>query len=255
MPGFDANYPSPARVYDYLAGGRDNFATDRKLAQKLLDLAPHVRVMVRENRAFLTTAVRWVAAQGVAQVIDLGSGLPTAPAIHEAVKAANPDARVAYVDNDPVVVNHLVAVASKDPVVTILDGDLRDAEGILAVSPSGPGTPACLVAGWVLHFFPPEAAAELIRRYVAALASGSYLVVSIGMLAGETGDRIMRLYSQGSTPIYRYTEDQVAALFDGLDLVGPGLVDARVWAPGVTTPGTPAARPGGSVLAAVARKP
>lgn len=255
VPGFDTDKASTARIYDYLAGGRDNFAADRQLARRLLELAPHARVMVRENRAFLTAAVRWVAARGVAQFIDLGSGLPTAPGIHEAAKAANPDARVAYVDNDPVVVNHLVAVASKDPVVTVIGGDLRDAEDILAVPPFDPGAPTCLVAGWVLHFFPYEIAAGLIRRYVTALASGSYLAASIGMLAGETGDRIMRLISQESTPVYRYTEDQIAALFDGLDLVEPGLVDARVWAPGVTTPEMPAARPGGSVLAAVARKP
>lgn len=255
MPGFDTNKASPARVYDYLAGGRDNFAADRKLAGRLLDLAPHVRAMVQENRTFLNTAVRWVAAQSVAQFIDLGSGLPTAPAIHETVKTANPDARVAYVDNDPVVVNHLVAVASKDPVVTIIGGDLRDAQDILTAPPFDHGAPTCLVVGWVLHFFPHDIAAGLVRRYVTALASGSYLVVSIGMLAGETGDRIMRLYSQGSTPVYRYTEGQIQALFEGLDLVEPGLVDARAWVPGVTTPATPVARPGGSVLVAVARKP
>jgi O-methyltransferase involved in polyketide biosynthesis len=210
--------------------------------------------MVRENRTFLSMAVRWVAARGVTQFIDLGCGLPTAPATHEAAKAANPDARVAYVDNDPVVVNHLVAVVAKDPAVSVIGGDLCDAEDILAVPPFDPGAPACLVAGWVLHFFPYDIASGLVRRYVTALASGSYLVVSIGMLAGETGDRIMRLYNEGSSPVYQYTEERIAALFDGLDLVEPGLVDARVWAPGVTTPETPAARPGGSVLAAVARK-
>jgi len=195
---------SPARVYDYLAGGRDNFAADRKLAGRLLDLAPHVRVMVQENRTFLNTAVRWAAAQGVAQFIDLGSGLPTAPAIHETVKAASPDARVAYVDNDPVVVSHLVAVASKDPVVTIIGGDLRDAQDILTTPPFDHGAPACLVAGWVLHFFPHDIAAGLVRRYVTALARR-------GGLKGEPVlDRLWQDPAEGISPAARLLRSATA---------------------------------------------
>ncbi|HVT67794.1 MAG TPA: SAM-dependent methyltransferase, partial [Trebonia sp.] len=107
MVDFDASKPSIARVYDYLAGGRDNFAADRALADRLVTIAPSVPEAVRENRAMLSRAVRWSAERGIRQFIDLGGGLPTDPGTHQTARLVVPEARVAYVDNDPVVILHL----------------------------------------------------------------------------------------------------------------------------------------------------
>ena len=165
MPGFDPTTPSIARVYDYLLNGKDNFAVDREVAERLLAVAPLTVEVTRENRQFLARAVTWTANQGISQFIDLGCGVPTAPNTHETARAVIPGARVAYVDNDAVVLSHLLALVAKgDPGVTVIDGDVREADKILSAVAAGIDltVPACLMMGYLLHFFPVDAARDLV---------------------------------------------------------------------------------------------
>ena len=179
--------PSIARVYDYLLGGRTNFAADRDLAKRMIADVPQLADMARENKVFLTRAINWVAAQGISQFIDLGCGLPAPPSTLDAARANNPDARVWYVDNDPVVISHLEAFAAKGGAATIVNADLRDVDAVMAGTDRT--APACLVAGCIFHFFPADDVADLINRYVDALAVGSYVIVTMGHPVDEYGLR------------------------------------------------------------------
>jgi O-methyltransferase involved in polyketide biosynthesis len=228
---FDPNTPSIARVYDYLLNGKDNFAADRELAERLLAVAPLTAEVTRENRQFLARAVTWTAKQGISQFIDLGCGMPTAPNTHETARAIAADARVAYVDNDAVVLSHLHALAAKgDPSVTVVDGDVREADTILDAVAAGIdlAAPACLLMGYLLHFFAPDAARDLVARYVAALAPGSYLVLSAGRADSDEG---FGTYSAGGTRVYNHSVPEFASFFGPLEPMPPGVVDAREWRP------------------------
>jgi hypothetical protein len=237
VSAFNPGSPSIARVYDFLLGGKDNFAADRELGERLLALNPLVSDLVRENRQFLTRAVAWVASQGISQFIDLGAGMPTSPSTHEVAQRARPGARAVYVDNDPVVVSHLRALrANGDPGVQALDADVRDADAILAAI-SGTASagvidlrePACLIMGSLLHFFEPDAARDLVARYVAALAPGSYLVLSVGHGTGERADRFFAAYNDGAARAHNHPIAEIATFFGPLEMVSPGITEARLW--------------------------
>ena len=132
MEPFDPTKPNIARVWDYWLGGKDNFAADRELAEKMLAVHPVSAQMARENRQFLGRAVRYVAARGIDQFIDVGAGLPTALNTHDIARSVNPEARVAYVDNDPIVISHARSLLAKSPGVIAVPGDMRAPERILA---------------------------------------------------------------------------------------------------------------------------
>jgi trans-aconitate methyltransferase len=244
--------PSIARVYDYLLGGRTNFAADRELAKRMLADVPQLGDMMRENKIFLTRAISWVAAQGVSQFIDLGCGLPTPPSTLDAARASNPEARVCYVDNDPVVVSHLTAFAAKDCAATVVDADLRDVEAV--VRHVDRTVPVCLVAGCILHFFPAAVAVAIISRYVDALAPGSYLVVTMAHPVDEYGMRAARRYQASGWAFHTYSDSQIRSFFSKLTLLQPGIGDVRTWRPGEVRQTAPS-RPGGDILAGVGRKP
>lgn len=242
MARFDPTTPSIARVYDYVLGGKDNFAADRELAGRLLALVPLIAKMAVENRQFLARAVTWAANQGVGQFIDLGCGLPTVPNTHESAQALIGDARVAYVDNDPVVVNHLKALLAKgNSGVWVVNGDVRDVAAILGGVRSGLdlSEPVCLVAGYLLHFFTADAARDLVATYAAALAPGSYLVLSVLHADGEAADEGLGAYSSEAAPVYSHSVPEIASFFGTLELVLPGVVDARQWHPGWEFPNLP----------------
>ena len=235
MADFDPSTPSIARVYDYLLGGKDNFASDRGLAERVLSSYPPLVDVVRENRQFLSRAVTWVANQGIGQFIDLGSGMPTAPNTDESARAIITDARVAYVDNDPVVLNRLRERHAQGCAgVTVVDGDVREVAAILDAVRAGIdlSAPACLMMGSLLHFFTPATARTLVARYVAALAQGSYVVLSVGRGDGEASKRAFGTYSEGAARAYNHPVTDFASFFGPLDLVPPGVVDARQWRPG-----------------------
>jgi O-methyltransferase involved in polyketide biosynthesis len=252
----DPSIPSIARVYDYVLGGKDNFAADRELGDRLLTLVPLIAELAVENRGFLARAVKWAASQGIGQFIDLGCGLPTEPNTHESAQAIIGDARVAYVDNDRVVVNHLRALlANGNPGVSVVDGDVRDVAAILdgvgaAIDLSAP---ACLIAGYLLHFFTARAALDLMASYVPALAPGSCLVVSVLHAAeSEAAEEGLGMYSAKAAPVYSHPLPVIASFFSPLELVPPGLVQACQWRPGRQAPKLPSRD--SYVVVGVARK-
>jgi S-adenosyl methyltransferase len=170
----DPRTPSIARVYDYLLDGTDNFPADREVAQRLLAVAPLTAEITRENRQFLARAVAWAAQAGIRQFVDLGCGMPTVPSTHGTARSVAPDARVLYLDNDAVVLNRLRELTAgdgsatgdpviEDPGLTVVDGDLRDVDATLDAVAGGIdlSAPVCLLMGFLLHFFAPEAARVL----------------------------------------------------------------------------------------------
>jgi hypothetical protein len=232
---FDPSIPSIARVYDYFLGGKDNFAADRELGAQLVKLVPSTPVTLRENKKYLRLAVIWAANQGIRQFIDLGAGMPTSPSTHETAREVAPGARVAYVDNDAVVLSHLDALAAHgNKGVTVVDGDVRDADAILHAVAEGIDLtePACLIMGSLLHFFAPQAARDLVARYTEALAPGSYLVLTMGIATGKAAEKFFRMYSEGPSKLYQHSPEDFATFFGPLELVPPGIGDARTSRPG-----------------------
>ena len=256
MADFDPRTPSIARVYDFLLDGKDNFAVDRDVALKLLAVAPIAADVMRENRQFLARATRWAAENGISQFIDLGCGMPTMPNTHQTAQAVTPGAHVAYVDIDAVVLAHLRALAAQgNPDVTVIEGDVREVAAILDAI--GPGIdltrPACLSMGALLHFFPPDDARDLVARYAAALAPGSYVVLSVGRADGDEESRGFGTYSSaGAAQAYNHSVAEFTSFFGPLTLLPPGVIDARAWRPDGDQPVPPPPRPG-QALVGVAR--
>ncbi|MGA2830992.1 MAG: SAM-dependent methyltransferase, partial [Streptosporangiaceae bacterium] len=181
---FDPTKPNIARAYDYLLGGKDHFPPDRELAGRLVALYPGVRQMVKENRRFLVRALDHVAAQGISQYADLGAGLPTSPAVHEIVHRHDATASVVYVDNDPVVINHLRAlVTSGDDHIDAVAGDVATPAAVaVAVHATGLidwGKPVCLILAMVLHFLDAATARAVTAAYVSGLAPGSHVIITV----------------------------------------------------------------------------
>jgi SAM-dependent methyltransferase len=234
MHGFDPHTPSIARVYDFLLGGKDHLPVDREIGEELVTIYPGVRDLVAANRRFLARAVDWAAWQGVRQFIDLGCGMPTEPSTHETAQAASPGARVAYVDTDPLALAHLRAFAEQgNDAVAVLQGDARDVAGVIkAVSASiDVSAPVCLVMGCLLHFFAAEEARALVAAYAAALAPGSYLVLSVGRGDGPRAEAYLSTYSEWTAPAYNHAAEEIVGFFGPLPLVPPGVVAARDWHP------------------------
>jgi hypothetical protein len=256
VPEFDPSKPSIARVYDYLLNGKDNFAADREVAERMLAVAPLTREVTRENRQFVARAVTWAAGQGISQFIDLACGMPTAPNTHGTVRAVNADARVVYVDNDPVVLTHLRALAaSGDPGVTVVDGNVTETGTILSAVAASIDltTPVCLLMGYLLHFFAPGDARKLVASYVPALATGSYVVLSVGRGDSDVADKGFGAYSASSgMQIYNHSVPDFTSFFGSLDLVPPGVTDARAWLPDWEQPVHLPPRPG-QVIVGVGR--
>jgi O-methyltransferase involved in polyketide biosynthesis len=232
----DPSTPSIARVYDFFLGGTDNFPVDRAYAEQNQALVPLMADVARENRQFIARAVTWVAGQGVEQFIDLGCGLPTAPNTHQSARAVAREARVAYVDNDPIVLSRLRTLPPADSKgLIIVDRDLREITAVLdRVGQHVDLTaPACLILGSLLHFFPPDAARDLVARYVAALAPGSYLVLSMLNVNATTpaAHGAFDTYRANVAPLYSHSLADISGFFGSLELIPPGVADARQWDP------------------------
>jgi hypothetical protein len=236
VPDFDPNTPSIARVYDYFVGGKDNFAADRDLGDRLIEALPDLLPSTVENKDFLARAVTWAANQGISQFIDVGCGMPTPPTTDEIARGVHADARVAYIDSDRVVVSHLdVLLAHGNPGVTVVDGDVRDVPAVLARVSEGIdlSQPACLIMGMLLHFFDVPAAQDLVASYVAALAPDSYVVLTMGLVLGENGDAFFRTYmADGPTKLYQHDAADFESFFGPLELMEPGVGDGRTIRPG-----------------------
>jgi hypothetical protein len=239
--------PSIARVYDYLLDGKDNFAVDRAVAEKLMasDMEPKRLALVQ--RDFLVRAVQFVTAQGVAQFLDLGSGLPTSPSVHEIARGVIPDARVAYVDNDPIVHMHNQAELAIDDGVATAGADVRDPEAVLG-SKAVQGCldfsqPVGILLVGIVHFLGDEDDVEgMISRYRDAVPAGSYLVLSTGTTEKADSDLISdtkSAYRDYSAPFRLRSRAEILRLFDGFDLIDPGLVSMPEWRPTEATDRVP----------------
>lgn len=238
MPQFDPGTASIARVWDYWLGGKDNFAADRELAEKLLEINPLAARMARENRQFLGRAVTYIAGQGIQQFLDIGAGLPTALNTHEVAQRAAPDAKVVYVDNDPMVIAHARALLAKAREVAVVPGDLRTPDAILddpaLTSIVSLADPVCILLSGVLHFLGVRAAREVATAFTRTIAPGSYVVISVGTGRSEVADPFTAAYT--AAPLHIHTADEIMTFFDGLELVPPGLVPARAWVDGAPAP-------------------
>jgi hypothetical protein len=235
-PAIDTTRPSAARMYDYALGGKDNFAVDRDAAERAYQVMPDGPGLARANRDFLARAVRAMSESGIRQFIDLGTGIPTSPSVHEVAREGNPAAHVVYVDNDPIVLAHNRAILDRaDGVVTILR-DLREPARVLAdselIKTVDLDEPVGLLMIAVLHFVDLAVAPEVVQNYVHRLAPGSQVAFSVGTREGvapEVSTQVERIYASTQSPIVFRTRAQVEQLIDGLDLVEPGLTDVTEW--------------------------
>jgi S-adenosyl methyltransferase len=250
--------PNIARMYAYWLRGKDHFATDRAAASKVLQRFPEVAQVARANRSFVTRAVRYLADQGITQFIDIGSGLPASPNVHETARTITPGARVVYVDHDPVVLAHARARLAVDDNIGVVAGDIRDPARLLrAVARLGvidSIRPAGVLLTSLLHFLAAaeaDAAVAVLREW---MAPGSYLVISAGTSTGTDPEliRLLQAVYGGTAAVTGRTEAAIAAWFDGLTLAEPGLVDVWAWRPDTwQRPATARAR----FLGGVGRKP
>jgi len=256
---FDASVAHPARIYNYWLGGKDNFAADRQAAQEVLDVMPVIAQVARSNRIFLSTAVHYLVAQaGIRQFLDIGTGLPTENNTHEVAQNVAPESRIVYVDNDPIVLSHARALLTSDSRgrCTYIDADAREVDKILteAAQTLDFSQPVAVMMLGLLHFIPDaDDPYGLVRRYLGAVTSGSYLAISHGSsdLKTDTQTAGQRYNSHSATAITFRSRQEVAKFFSGLDLVPPGVSPLGQWSLGATGTGS-AQLP---TYAALARKP
>ncbi|MFD7921423.1 SAM-dependent methyltransferase [Streptomyces sp. NPDC059740] len=235
----DTSRPHPARMYDYFLGGKDNYEVDRSAAHRIMETAPEVLVSVRENRSFMNRAVRFLVHNGIRQILDIGTGLPTSPNVHEIAHSIAPDVRVAYVDNDPIVNVHANALMAGKGVghTSIVMADLHDPQAVL----DHPGVrkvidfdqPVGLSLVAIVHFIAdaqdPWGVVATLRD---ALPAGSYLVLS------HTANDIHpdrteaeAVYNSSTAALKLRTHAEILRFFDGFELVEPGLVQVPFWRP------------------------
>ena len=246
--GTDHGTPNAARVYDYYLGGSHNFEVDRQLARKAMEMWPELPLIMRANRAFLRRAVQYLAEQGVARFLDIGSGIPTFGAVHEIARETEPQARVVYVDRDPVAVAHAGLLLADEPLSQVVEADLRDPAALLAQPAVAellrPGEPVAVLLVAVLHFITDaEEPERLVRQLREAMPPGSWLVLSHAGLEGrpDQAGPHQDLYRRTPTPLTMRTRERITDFFAGFDLVEPGVVYLSEWHP--ETPGSVGAHP------------
>ena len=236
-PTFDVSVPSPARVWNYWVGGKDNYESDRAAAAQILVHVPTLPAGARLARKFLIGAVEYLIAEhGVRQFLDVGSGLPTANNTHEVAQRVAPSSRIVYVDNDPVVISHAHALLTSTPQgrCDYLQADLRDTGAVLAQAGRTLdfSQPVAVIMLQVLHFIPDsDDAYGIVKQIMNALPSGSFLVLAqVPAEMDPDGRRVAEQLSAASgVPMQARTRDEVARFFDGLDVLGPGVVSGLEW--------------------------
>ncbi|MFI8949914.1 SAM-dependent methyltransferase [Streptomyces sp. NPDC053750] len=233
-PGhIDTGRAHPARVYDWLLGGKDNYPVDEAVGETL---PPQAREAARQNRAFMNRAVAHLAAQGVDQFLDIGTGIPTEPNLHQIVQQVVPTARVVYADNDPIVLRHAEAllVSSPEGATDYIQADVREPDLIVrhAREVLDFDRPIALSLIALMHFVPDEQDAHgIVRGLVETLPPGSHLVLSHAAidLFPELAEQVIEQYAKGGIRLGFRTRAEVSRFFDGLELAPPGLVTATEW--------------------------
>ena len=253
-PVVDHGRVSAARVYDYFLDGKDNFAVDRAAAARLEQIVPDIKPLAQANRAFLSEAVRVMARDhGIRQFIDLGTGIPTSPTVHEVAKDAQSGARVVYLDANPVVLAHARAILATEPGTVTLLHDLRDPTAVLddpqVRAQIDFDQPVGLLFVAVLHFVAIDLAPTILAKYCSTAAPGSCIAISVLCRDGSEPDALQvaeHMYQDSDATLYARTRAQVEQLFEGWAVAQPGIVDVTHWSkPG----GTGWSRPGGGPIA------
>jgi len=262
VDGFDPSRPNVARVYDYLLGGKDHFAADRAVADHIIETLPAVPVGVRAQRAVLGRVVRYLVGEaGIRQLLDVGSGLPTADNVHEIARRVDPATRVVYLDNDPVVLNHATALLVDDTSTFAVNGDVLDPPSIV----DNPAVRSCLdweqpigllLCGIVHYLLDSDRPAERVAALIDALPSGSYVFIHHLLDTGDPASADLQAsMAKGLGRVQFRTIDQVRVMFGDLELVAPGLVPVPEWRPDPGTAGTDYSPVLKLACAGVARKP
>ncbi|GAA4452186.1 SAM-dependent methyltransferase [Phytohabitans houttuyneae] len=255
-PKIDSTVPHSARVWNYWLGGKDNYAADRAVGEQVRELYPEIVDIALASRAFLVRSVRFLAAEaGVRQFLDIGTGLPTAGNTHEVAQEVAPDARIVYVDNDPLVLVHARALLTSTDLgaTDYVDADVRDPDTILAEAAHTldfTRPVALMMLGILGNVLDTGEAQAIVRRLVGALPPGSYLVVNDGTDTVEAGVESAQVRGDAGDPYCLRSPEMIARFFDGLDLLEPGVVSTPHWRP---DPGP--LPPELGVACGVARKP
>ena len=254
----DTSVPQTARIWNYLLGGKDNFAVDRAVGDEIITNLPHFAEHARLSRKYLARAVRYLAGEaGVKQFLDIGTGLPTADNTHEVAQATVPDARIVYVDNDPLVLTHARALltSSREGATDYLDADLHDPATIIAGARNTLDLTqpvALMLMGILGHVESDDEAKAIIDQIMAELPSGSHLAIYDGSDTNPDTVEAARIWNISANPKYHLrSPEQFAALFAGLELVEPGVVSVTRWRPDAEA----AAAPEIAQYCAVGRKP
>jgi S-adenosyl methyltransferase len=236
LQDIDASVPHSARIWNYRLGGKDNFQADRDAGDAFLDVYPEQRDKARACRYYLARAIRYLVEEaGVRQFLDVGTGLPTADNTHEVAQRLAPESRIVYVDNDPLVLAHarILLTSSPEGVTNYIDADLHDPEAILAEAGHTLDLDrpvAVLLIGVLGHVADYDEAREVVRRLLAGLPSGSYLVQCDGDdTSPEYIAAIEQYRDEGGVPYNVRSHEQIAGFFDGLELVEPGVVPIPEW--------------------------
>ncbi|SEF57487.1 S-adenosyl methyltransferase [Actinacidiphila yanglinensis] len=242
----DTSKPHPARMYDYYLGGKDHYTVDAEAAEQVLDYTPDARNFAHANRQFMHRSVRTLARDhGVRQFLDIGTGVPTQPNLHQVAQAEAPECRVVYADNDPIVLAHARALLQGTPEgrVAYVQADVREPAAILGSeevrSTLDFDRPIALSLCALMHFVPDEHGAyEIVRELVGALPSGSFLTLSHGTVDfdPEAMACTQDVYVRARIPIQLRTGTDIARFFEGLDMLDPGLAVTHRWRPDADQP-------------------
>jgi S-adenosyl methyltransferase len=241
LPLIDTSRPSAARVYDYYLGGKDNYAADREAGDRVLEASPGAARAARDNRRYLGRVVRYLAGEaGIRQFLDIGTGLPSGDNVHEVAQRIAPDARIVYVDNDPIVLSHARALLTSSPAgaCAYIHADLREPGKILeqAAQTLDFSKPVVLMLVAILHFIPDaDDPRAIVAELVGTLAKGSYLALSATSLnnlsVAQSADLQVQYARTPSGVVKLRSAEEIARFFEGLQLVEPGLVDITKWRP------------------------
>lgn len=245
-PGIDATKMSHARAYDYVLGGKDNYAVDRAGAQAVIDLAPDLPVLARAQRRFLLRVVRMCVEAGIEQFLDVGTGIPTSPNVHETAFAINPDARVVYADNDPIVFVHNNALLARDERVISIDADVREPQQLFSHAELQKlidfDRPLLVLFIGLFHLVTrAEDPASLVVQFRELMAPGSYVCISQFCTDGShpaAKAKLEEISENSPAPMTFRTRDEIQRFFDGFELLPPGVVDVQNWWPDEMAPPT-----------------